>query len=122
MPGPLQLTLKGQIPSGKNHMKIDPRTGQHYPNKRFSAWRQAAWVQLRSQPKAHFNVPCRIQVDYWPGDRRRRDVPGMEDALCHILEYSQILKDDSLLQDWEWTTHEVSPTNPRVILRIEEKV
>jgi Holliday junction resolvase RusA-like endonuclease len=116
-----KINLKGQIPSGKNQMKIDPRSGRHYPAQRFELWRQDAWAQIMTQRKK-IEVPCCIRVDYWPGDRRRRDVPGCADALCHLLEMCGIVEDDSLLEDWEWHTHEVSPQNPRTIITLVEKI
>jgi len=116
----LKLTIMGQIPSGKNAMAINSTTGRHYARSRFSAWKKDAWYQIIQQKRLEFTIPCSVHVNYWPGDRRIRDVPGMMDALCHILETSQIVSNDSLFQDWTWETHPIS-NNPRIELIIHSK-
>ena len=35
----LTFTIHSQIIGGKNQMQIDPRSGRHYPNKKFAFWR-----------------------------------------------------------------------------------
>ena len=121
-----EFTLTGQIPSGKNAVKINPRTGGHYPDKRFKLWREDATHQLMQQNaqtggNPYFNKPCVVHVGYWAGDKRRRDVPGMMDALCHLLEHCCIVEDDSLLEDWHWLKMHVSTQSPQVKMIIEEK-
>ena len=93
------LEIKGQCPSGKNQMKIDPRSGRHYPNPRFAAWRDQAVLELRSQwnGKKPIDKPVYIKIRYFKGDLRRRDVAGIEDAICHTLEKAGVVEDDSLL-------------------------
>lgn len=115
----MKITLKGQIPSGKNAVKIT-RTGKRYPSPRFVAWRNVAIRQIISQVGIvmRFSRPAAITIDYWPGDLRRRDVPGMADALFHLLERYRIVLDDSLLINLVWRTHEIDRENPRTEIEI----
>jgi Holliday junction resolvase RusA-like endonuclease len=115
----VRFILKGQIPSGKNAMQVT-RTGHHYPLKRFTDWRSAAEVQIREQvgfPKAQ-EGPCSAVFSYWAGDLRRRDVPGMIDALFHLFERLALVKDDSLIQNVRWNKVSLDRENPRVEVEI----
>lgn len=101
----LTFKLSGQIPSGKNAV-IVTRTGQRYPQKRFKAWREEALRVLAREAanQWHVTTPVSMIVDYVPSDHRRRDVPGMADALCHLLEKAGIVSDDCLIQQLSWKT------------------
>lgn len=44
--------------------------------------------------------PTNIRIDYVASDRQRRDQTGIFDALFHLLEYAQVVTDDSHL----WVT------------------
>jgi hypothetical protein len=59
-------------------------------------------------------------VDYWPGDKRKRDMPGMADAICHCLERAGIVADDSLLVSWSWACMELDRKNPRAKITITD--
>ena len=119
---PRQFTLLGQLPSGKNQMGVR-RDGRHYPRKRFIDWRAEASHQLIIEKHAHrlnmlLNPVC-LSVQYWPGDRRTRDVTGMLDALFHLLVYAGVLKDDGLIYNCHWYRMAVS-TEPKVILELTD--
>lgn len=91
--------------SGKNAVQINPKTGRHYPNKRFVEWRSkfaSAFNEFVKQYSKTFPIdyPVSVTILYTPGDKRRRDVPGMEDALWHLLEYYKIVEDDKYLGGW----------------------
>lgn len=47
----------------------------------------------RSQAYANNNLVT-VEVEYVPGDLLTRDVPGIEDALWHLLERSRVLLND----------------------------
>lgn len=100
----ITFRLSGSLPSGKNAIRIT-RTGHRYPQPRFTAWRTEALhslkVQLRGQ-KLPIQGPVSLLVDYVPGDQRRRDVPGMADALCHLLEKAGVLLDDAQVMNLHW--------------------
>lgn len=129
-----QVTLEGQLPSGKNAIKEVFIRGMkiRYPNARFKAWRQSSYQQLRAQRRSWpiLRVPARVGVRYWPGDLRTRDVPGMEDAICHLLEYCPVCKrknktcpipaiaDDGLLHSWRWTRMPIDRARPRAEVTI----
>lgn len=105
--------IVGQIRSGKNHMQIG-RDGRHYPLAAWGAWRDRLVWELLAQRKgaAVITEPCRIFVDYVAGDRRRRDVAGMLDALGHCFERAGIIEDDFQLREIGRWTHVLDPKRP----------
>jgi len=114
---PSIFILYGQIPSGKNAVMIT-RSGQRYPGKRFKLWRDEAMKQLPEiQP---FTGPVRMDVEYTPGDNRRRDVPGILDALCHLIEKSGIVLDDAQVRNVSWLTLPVGAPQCRVEIQALE--
>jgi Holliday junction resolvase RusA-like endonuclease len=115
----MKLVFPGQVKSGKNSMQIDPRTGRHYPLPAFSAWRDEMVLRAKTQAKNEtFSGPVSAIFHYYSGDRRRRDAPGMLDAIFHVLEKAVIVSDDSLIQHIVWRT-EYDKLNPRVEISLE---
>ena len=122
----LTFTLTGQCMSGKNGVQTT-RTGQHYPKPKWKAWRDEMVQQIRASSRpihgwtvhTSLTVPCKAHVVFRHGDRRRRDVAGMLDALCHVLERAGVVKDDSLIVDWEVITSAVVHKHPSVWLKLE---
>jgi Holliday junction resolvase RusA-like endonuclease len=105
----LALWLSDQIPSGKNHVRIT-RTGRRYPTARFAQWRATAYQQLHSQlikqpawRQWPSGASMSLTVYYRPLDRRQRDVPGMLDALLHLLERAEVIQDDAQVKAVWWT-------------------
>lgn len=95
------LQLAGQCPSGKNAITIT-RMGHRFPNQRFVDWRFDAMKQLFAQLKEikaelPFSFPVEVEVEYTAKDRIRRDVPGIVDALWHLLEKVGVVTDDTFL-------------------------
>jgi len=116
----MKFRIDGPIKSGKNNMGVG-RNGIHYPLKAFSVWRGGVFDQLRKQfpaGPACWNAPCNVSFDYWPGDARRRDVPGMIDAVFHCAERFGIVKDDALFVNVKWTTHEIDRVKPGLNVEI----
>lgn len=121
----LELTLTGQCPSGKNAITIT-RTGHRFPKPRFVEWRTEALRQISRQVIRQkfdkiIDSPVSVYINYYPSDRRRRDVPGIIDALWHVIEKAEIVTDDKLLggtgHRTDFVQHEKS-TNPRVEILI----
>lgn len=105
--------LDCQIPSGKNRIIIT-RTGHRFPEKRFSNWRKAAIESIAPQILPFEDTAeVKMFVSYTPGDRIRRDVTGMMDAIFHLVEKVGIVTDDAKIKDVEWTTNPVQPHAPR---------
>src|SRR3990167_1727033 len=99
----MRFIVSGQLRSGKNNMGINPRTGRHYPKKEWAAWRDGVVAQLMPQRRGTIiSTPVKAIINYWRSDGRRRDVPGMMDALWHCLERAFIVKDDALISSVEW--------------------
>lgn len=116
----MTILLLHQIPSGKNAIMVT-RTGHHYPNARFKAWREDALLQLRALGHTHkppLDYPLSLSVQYWAGDKRTRDVSGMLDALFHLLMHAKIIKDDGLIRDVTWRWCGVNRGNPKVELTL----
>lgn len=92
------FSISGQCPSGKNSV-IVTRTGQRFPSKRFKEWRDKALAELALQKKPAMPIdkPVHVDVYYSTADNRRRDMPGLLDALWHVLERANIVTDDTFL-------------------------
>lgn len=123
---PFTFVLQMQIPSGKNAVQIT-RTGKRYPGKRFKAWRDEAVNIVMSQScntlsgfTGCFAGPVSMIVDYVPGDQIRRDVPGLLDALCHLIEKVGLVQDDAQVKSVRWTTFPVQPKRPRCSVSLAE--
>lgn len=119
------LVLVGQLPSGKNQIKISFRGGKihKYPDARFVAWREDALKQIAAQrgTKPTAAMPVHLCVEYVPGDRRVRDVSGMLDAVFHVLAKAKIIDDDGLVWSVEWKRMAINKTNPGAVLTITER-
>lgn len=123
----MTLVLTGQIPSGKTSgvKQGFTKSGKlyRYPNARFKDWREDALCQILAQgiyKKPPLGMPVTLKVEYWPGDRRTRDVPGMQDALFHLIVKAGILQDDGLIYDCHWLRQPMNRQFPKTILTIHE--
>jgi hypothetical protein len=107
------ITLSAQIPSGKNQIKETFVRGKkvRYPDQRFVAWREMAGLEVLQQkarwPTAlKMALPLRgdlaMAVSYCPQDKTLRDLPGMLDALCHLLGYLELIEDDGQIKSLQW--------------------
>lgn len=115
------LNLTGKMKSGKNSVVVT-RSGQRFPSKPFVEWRASMLSQIKAQFQAEpIAVPCAVQVRYTPGDRIRRDVPGIMDAICHVLERSGVVADDYFCQDWGWVSLPMDRKEPGLSLSISKK-
>lgn len=111
----MTFSIIGQMPSGKNQVKIT-RSGHRYPDKRFVAWREMVVPELELQRGKCELFPIAstvsIECDYTPGDRRTRDVPGMLDALFHVIVKAGLLVDDGLVWAVTWRRNEMDRQQP----------
>ena len=57
-------------------------------------------------------------VDYTPGDLRTRDVAGMLDAICHLLERSGLIEHDGLIRDCTWHEFPMDRTKPQATVTL----
>ena len=106
----MKLILTEQIPSGKNAMGVR-RDGRHYPNARFESWRSIAVCELMKQKvklplMQHMQLPLlgdvTVTISYRPFDNTVRDLPGMLDALWHLLTHAQIIQNDGQIKGVNW--------------------
>lgn len=116
----ITFRLSGSLPSGKNAIRIT-RNGHRYPQARFTTWRTEALhalkVQLRGQ-RLPIEGPVSLLVDYVPGDQRRRDLPGMCDALCHLLEKAGVLLDDAQVVNMVWNGFPAHKTGSGAVITL----
>ena len=115
----LILRLTGQVRGGKNGMGVT-RTGRHYAKPTFARWRDDAVWQIRCQLPIDWqpiDVPCRMRLDYVAGDKRRRDMPAVLDAIFHALERAEFCVDDTLLWITE-SSRSYDKNNPGVTITI----
>ena len=123
-PSPLILSLTGKMVSGKNQVQLLFRQGKvhKYPNKSFTNWRAKAYIQIIEQAgwgsRTIITTPIHLTVDYWPADKRTRDITGMADALFHLLVYAKVLKDDGLIRGLVWREHELNRKFPKLVMEI----
>jgi len=118
--GSFSITISGQIRGGKNNM-IVTRNGRHIPKKEWAKWRDDAVTQVVNQmPLAPFfyepiRIPTNIRVDYFAGDKRRRDMPAILDSVFHVLEKAGVVADDTLLWVSE-SSRSYDKANPRLTI------
>ena len=113
----IEFTIHGPIKGGKNNYKINPRTGLHYPSKKWAEWRNSvvsdlAFFMLERGIKT-ITEPLRMDVRYWAGDNRRRDVTAMADAIFHCLERADLIEDDFQIKSLSWMFWGLDRKNPR---------
>lgn len=98
----LRFVIVGQIMGGKNNIIIT-RTGRRFPAPKWAKWRDEAVRGIQEQKSARFKMitdPVNIRLTYVAGDKRRRDMPAIIDAIFHVLEKASIVADDNLI----WVT------------------
>lgn len=115
----VRITLVGQIKGGKNNMVVT-RTGLHFPKPEWAKWRDGMLRQVGGQ-YAHppIRTTCLARVNYWAGDRKRRDVPAILDSIWHVLERSGVVEDDSLIKSVIFCGS-YDKENPRAVIELEE--
>lgn len=115
----MKFKISGQIKSGKNNM-IVLRNGRHIPKKDWQEWRNRVVPVLKEQMGAYptIGTPCSMTVNYIASENRRRDVPGMLDAIFHCFERAEIVKDDSLIKNVVWNHCGVDEKNAGVDIEI----
>lgn len=113
----LTLVLTAQIPSGKNAIRETFVRGKkiRYPTARFKRWREQAAVEILQQ-RARWPVELKLSlplrgrlvatIAYCEREPvpagRVRDVPGMMDALWHLLDWVELVEDDGQIRDVTW--------------------
>lgn len=118
-----KFVIKGIVRGGKNNICIT-RSGLRFPNKTFARWAKDAieqvTLQARAYPKNILTTRLKVAIDYWPGDRRTRDIPAIFDAIFHVLEKAKIVENDRQFKEvTHYLEHEIDRLEPRVELRIE---
>lgn len=105
---PIELRFEGQVRGGKNHIGITKK-GHRFPLKTFANWVRSVRHDIEVQYRLHnFRFPqvkpMKVSILYVPGDRKRRDIPAILDAIFHVMEKAGVVKDDCLLEDIEFKT------------------
>lgn len=121
----MTFSITGQMTSGKNSIVVT-RSGMRFPSKRFKTWREEVLKQLAPQVCAYTqegaSLPLQSTISlecvYRPGDRRTRDVPGMLDALLHLIVKAGLLVDDGLVWGVTWRREDMDRNNPGLAFTI----
>ena len=111
------LRLTGQIRGGKNNMTVC-RNGAHIPKPGWKIWRDAAVSEISRQLPHRWTPiaePCCVRLEYFAGDKRRRDMPAIIDSIWHVLERAGFVKDDTLLWVSESVRHYSKETPGAII-------
>ena len=113
----MTITITGQILGGKNNIVIT-RTGKRFPKASWAKWRDAKVSEVRKQWKGQpIDSPTNIRLDYFAGDKRRRDMPAIIDSIFHVLEKACVVTDDTHL----WVSESFrgyDKANPRAEIKI----
>ena len=115
-PDPLTIYLAGKMQSGKNRI-LTTRKGRRYPTGKFKVWRAVMLSQL-PRVERPFVGRVALTVTYTPGDRIRRDLPGILDALLHVLERGGIVQDDAQVKRLFWEEHPVNRKVPGCVMTV----
>jgi len=115
----MTFSITGQMTSGKNSVVVT-RSGMRFPSKRFKSWRDEVLMQLHRQVSIYaqegaclpLGSTISLECEYTPGDRRTRDVPGMLDALLHVIVKAGLLVDDGLVWAVTWRRMEMDREKP----------
>lgn len=115
----VSITITGQIRGGKNSVQTT-KTGRRYPNKVWAKWRDDAVREVVAQiPKGWKPISqhTNVRMEYFAGDKRRRDMPAIIDAAFHVLEKAGFTEDDTHLWVAE-SSRAYDKENPRLIITI----
>ena len=97
------------------------RAGLHFPKPEWARWRDITVARIRSQLPAGWlaiGKPCEMTLNYFAGDKRRRDMPAIVDSIFHCLEKAGVVTDDWHL--WITTSSRgYDPKNPRAEIEIK---
>ena len=118
----MTFSFTGQIQGGKNNM-VGTRTGHRFPKASWAKWRDSAVAQIRLQiPNGWKPVdsPTNVKLYYRAGDKRRRDMPAIIDAIWHVLEKVGVCTDDTHLWVSESTRH-YSKENPGALVEFPDQ-
>lgn len=119
----ISLTIKGQVPSGKNAQGIGTsgKKKWKYANPIFKSYRDSFSCQVVEQfhlTKWMLAERLNATIEVFQGDMRWRDVPGMMDAIWHCLEYTSVLADDKWIRQVVWI-EKIDRENPRVCITLK---
>lgn len=125
---PVLLNIPGNCPSGKNQQLTRwDKDGKKVKaaDKRFLAWRNAAQSEihlaLRGRPDLPLRGRLRAKILYTPGDHILRDVPGIMDAIWHLLEHSGVIQNDAQIRELaSWDENPVSGPLAGVLVELEQ--
>ena len=114
----MRFEILGQVRGGKNNITVT-RSGHRVPTKTFATWAKASIHQVMQQRADDtIDVPCRLDVVYWPGDLRTRDIPAVVDAVMHVSEKAEVVSNDKLFQRLHYMQQRMDRKNPRIRIDI----
>lgn len=81
-----------------NTMVRHGRTGKHYVNSRYAAWRNEVRAELESKgfiPEKPHDRPCHLYIVARPPDLKQRDCDNVLKVLFDALIYAGVIADDN---------------------------
>lgn len=88
-------TLDGETPSKKNS-RINTRSGRSFPSAQYTAWHDAALLQLARQWKPYKPIDSSIVITFTfvHADRKRRDSDNQVSSILDLLQDAGIIAGD----------------------------
>ncbi|MEM3508588.1 MAG: hypothetical protein QXJ06_00500 [Candidatus Aenigmatarchaeota archaeon] len=94
----VNIKLDEPTKGGKNNYLV--YKGKHIPNKSFKSWRdKISFLMLTQCFHKNINDNNLLWLFLiYSKNKKRKDITSILDALFHCLEYSNIIKDDAIIQ------------------------
>lgn len=91
------LTLKVPIPPTTNHLYLNVKGKGRVKTKAYRVWQeQAGWLNSKAKWQPFTGL---VAIEITVPTDRRRDLDNYLKALCDLLQYMGILKNDSQIED-----------------------
>jgi len=119
----MKIEILGQVRGGKNNMKVS-KFGHHYPDKKFIEWKNMVMPQIKKQyqEKPIDSSDYEWRFIYTPQDKRRRDMTAILDAIFHVLEKCNVIKDDCLIKYVSYLESPRDKENPSIVIYFQKKM
>jgi crossover junction endodeoxyribonuclease RusA len=87
---PFPVSVNNMFP----HRVVDGRA-RRFPSRAYSNWRKVAGLMLNAKKLSRFDEPVVIKLQYFPANRRARDLDNLSKGVLDALVAARILHDDS---------------------------
>lgn len=93
----IKFIIKENVPSKKNSKEISVRNGRPFVrcSKRYMEWNEYAVMSLRVQARGKKFSQCKVMIDFYYGDKRKRDIDNGVASVFDTLKDAGIIEDDN---------------------------